>query len=650
MKTFKFNIIVTKLHYYFLLGLCTLLFSAGIMAQASFVTRVQAKKVGKGDPFRVEYVIENVSEVSRFREPEFPDFVILQGPSQGNTTSIVNGKVSQYIYVSYILQAKKTGKFVIPGASAVIDGKKLQSNSITMEIVAGSVGRQPLAGITPPAPKFWDEEEKPVNREIYLKPGENALDKIRDNLFVKTTCDRTSCYVGEPIVASFKLYTRLQSESKVTKRPSLNGFSVYDMLDPESPATHKETINGKDYNVYYIRKAQLYPLQPGSITLEPVEIENKVVFYKPGIEPARNRSRRTMDDILREYFGESQGEESGGAPEEHNLSLSSKPVTVSVLPLPVENKPANFSGAVGKFTIDASLTGAGPQTGKASKIVVVISGEGNLPMITAPAVQWPESFETFDPLVKEELDKSVSPIKGRKVFEYTFSPNAEGAFTIPAIHFSYFDTKEKKYHEISTPSINLDVKKGVLNPNQGTGPVENKQDDPLFSQSSVIQLLMGITLLLISIIAYFTWMGNRKNKTKVVRHPVIEPVIESAAPIVVPEPVPTPVKKETVISWAPVEAALAKGDSQQFYTLLGNTIWQFLNEKLELTGSEKNKHTLLQKLSAIPAVTTAETEKLTKTLQACELALYSPVHSEEDMQTLFTETEVLLNTLAPKLN
>ena len=65
--------------------------------------------------------------------------------------------------------------------------------------------------------------------DYILKPGEKAEDKIQKNLFIKLDVSKTSCYIGEPITASYKLYTRLQSESNITDAPSFNGFSVSDL-------------------------------------------------------------------------------------------------------------------------------------------------------------------------------------------------------------------------------------------------------------------------------------------------------------------------------------------------------------------------------------------------------------------------------------
>src|SRR5262249_39740228 len=137
-----------------------------------------------------------------------------------------------------------------------------------------------------------------VNREDILKPGENVKEKIRKNLFVKIQVDRSTCYVGEPIVATYKLYSRLNAESRVTKRPSLNGFSVYDMIDPGTDAVSVEKLNGKAFTVHTIGKTKLIPLQAGSIDLDRVEVENTVHFIKGGARQEPRRSGNRLQDLL----------------------------------------------------------------------------------------------------------------------------------------------------------------------------------------------------------------------------------------------------------------------------------------------------------------------------------------------------------------
>jgi hypothetical protein len=194
---------------------------------------------------------------------------------------------------------------------------------------------------------------------------------------VKAVVDKKSCYVGEPIVVTYKLYTRLKSESSLTKNPSFNGFSVVDLQLPDNINYTQEQLNGKAYNVYIIRKAQLYPLQPGTFSLESAEIENTVHLIK---EAYINSRQRTAD--LADLFGEVQLP--AEAFEDYKVVLKSEPIDILVKDLPTNNKPSSFRSAVGKFEISAALDKDSFSTDDAGKILLLIKGTGNLQLVRCP--------------------------------------------------------------------------------------------------------------------------------------------------------------------------------------------------------------------------------------------------------------------------
>src|SRR5207248_2484485 len=123
-------------------------------------------------------------------------------------------------------------------------GKRMRSNNISVEVTNNS---QPQTSAPAPFNFSFPGDRAEAEREFYIRPGEDPIDKIKHNLFVKVEVSKTSCYVNEPIVATYKLYSRLRSESRVVKRPSYNGFSVYDMVDPDGSVTSREMLNGKEY-------------------------------------------------------------------------------------------------------------------------------------------------------------------------------------------------------------------------------------------------------------------------------------------------------------------------------------------------------------------------------------------------------------------
>lgn len=226
---------------------------------------VSATRISMQDFLQVQYLIENTTRVSSFIPPKFKQFQIVEGPNQTTGYNMVNGNLKEYVSFSYLLRPGKAGKWVIPAAIARVEGKNYTSNAVEVVVSKGAVA----------APS---EESMVAAEELILKPGEQAVNKIRNNLFVRLDVDRTAVMVGEPIVATYKLYTRLRSESRVTERPSFNGFSVYDMVNPDQMEATKEQFQGREYNVYLLRKVQLYPLQAGTFELESLEVTNDIRF------------------------------------------------------------------------------------------------------------------------------------------------------------------------------------------------------------------------------------------------------------------------------------------------------------------------------------------------------------------------------------
>ncbi len=234
---------------------------------------------------QIKFKVENASSVDNITPPAFNNFTVVSGPNQESSTSNINGKVSQYVALGYSLQPNATGTFTIGRATAEADGQKLSTNPITITVVKGSIVQsQPNSAqqnLSPFPNLNFDFPPAPVTHrfdDYILKPGENVAEKTAKNLFIKLDVNKKTCYVGEPIVATYELYTRLPSETTITDAPSFNGFSVND-LDINSNST-LENYNGRKYNVYTIRKVELYPLQSGNITLGSMAASNKVTFVK----------------------------------------------------------------------------------------------------------------------------------------------------------------------------------------------------------------------------------------------------------------------------------------------------------------------------------------------------------------------------------
>lgn len=301
------------------------------------------------------------------------------------------------------------------------------------------------AGAQAQPPRERVELYNTVEDASELQPGENAEEKIRKNFFLRAELTKTSCFVGEPVMATFKAYSRLDANSQVVKRPSLSGFSVVEMVDAYNSQPDVEKFNGEFYYVHLIRKVQLFPLQPGDFIIEPAEVESVIQLRKSEDRNSRirfkNLFKREKKDpnLLRQVI------------------FKTPEVAIHVNPLPKDKQPEDFSGAVGNFRLELSIDDSSAIQHQASKVILKIIGSGNFPLITDPYIEWPKGIDVPPPIVNEEVNKYEFPLAGIKWFEYAVDNSDTGSFTIPAVHLSYFDPESKTYKTASSSPLHYSV-------------------------------------------------------------------------------------------------------------------------------------------------------------------------------------------------
>jgi hypothetical protein len=286
-----------------------------------------------------------------------------------------------------------------------------------------------------------------VEDQSEIKKGENIDKKIKDNFFLRADVTKTSCYVGEPIMATFKAFSRLNASLRVVKRPALTGFSVLEMVDAYSNGPEIENVGGKAFNTHLIRKVQLFPLQEGKYSLETAGVESRIFLRNP--------------DMVK------------------FVNLETPPITITVKALPLKNQPDSFSGAVGNFSIGLQIKETAHYQYDPVIVRLVVSGTGNLPLITDPDIAWPKGVDVSLPKVTEDVNKYVYPLSGAKTFEYHLEAHDPGEYTIPAITFSYFNPSLQKYQTAITGEIKFTVKKGRKRISLAEKIINNPADIPV---------------------------------------------------------------------------------------------------------------------------------------------------------------------------
>jgi hypothetical protein len=632
----KFNAVFLKelLSLFFIF-----LFSASF-AQVKFSASVNNKKISRNDYLQIQFTVENAGSVEGITPPAFTNFTVISGPNQQSSMSNINGNIKQSIAIGFVLRPLSTGNFTIGSAIAKVDGKEYRSNPVSVKVdnsasSSGNSGGNSLA--TPFGNMTLDLSSEPATHQFddyILRKGENVAEKIKRNLFIKIDVNKTSCYVGEPVIATYKLFTRLKSESNVLKTPSFNGFSVSELEMPDNYSISSEKYKGRDYNVYTLRKVQLYPLQSGTLTLDPVEVKNSVTFLKG--EYAGKRNGDPFFDLLRNFADETAP---GNSTEQQTVTVTCAPLNINVKPLPEENKPSDFKGGVGTFKINAAVEKNNITTDDAGAIKLSITGAGNIQMINAPNVAWPYGFEGFESKSLEHVDKFSVPMKGEKIFTYPFTVDKPGDYTIPAIAFSYFDIDTKSYKTLNTQPISLHVEKGTGN-HQDIKNItgENKNN----TGNSFVDILSKYDTSLIAagaILAALILLFKRKKKGSQPERVVNR----SSAQAYQPDPVEEAAFIIPANPLAEAEEKLSRGDAG-FYKAVDVGLHKYLSEKLGVPVVELTKKKINERMDKCN-VGVGTTLLVNSLLEDIELNLYAPASSTTQMNEMYEKASEVVSLL-----
>lgn len=613
--------------------LSLLLFAAvKTMGQARFSATVTPREIGKDEYTQLRLIVENAADVREIIPPSLRDFIVVSGPSQESGMSNINGSVSQYTGISYLIKPRRTGTFTIPSAVVMADGKKLSSQPVTVKVTNASTGNgaQPGGGLFASpfgnADPFAEPEQPAISEDLVLKEGEDAKQKVGKNMLVRVETDKTTCYVGEPVVATYKLYTRLPSESNMTKNPSFNGFSVIDLQQPGNNEYRREKFNGREYNVYVIRKAQLYPLQAGHLELEIAEIENNIHFIKAAYAKKAGGSFGMM----------------GLPPDalvDQKIVLQSQPMSIEVKPLPDAGKPANFKGAVGDFAVEALLANKEFTTDDAGTLRIVVSGQGNLQLVTAPDVSWPAGMESFDAKTSDDLYKGTVPVSGKKTIDYPFTVAQPGTYTLPPVLFSFFDPRSGKYKTVSTQPVSFTVTKG-------TGKKNYQVPETVKKEKSLLVRFFNNRLRVVSVVACLILLGlilwlkrDRRTENKKAEEQALVAAKEKEELDSLQE-----LLEQQKNPLAESEAALQAGDPQVFYKQLDEELRRYLSHKLHLPLTELNKKTIAEELDR-NGISNETSLLMHQLLDEIEWQRYTPFPDNEKMQEMYEKANGMIQLI-----
>ncbi len=385
------------------------------------------KQVVQGQPFQITYSINH--RAGAIEPPEFVGFDFLAGPytSSSQSSTFVNGKFTstyqeQY---TYTLRAQKEGTFTLAPASIKVGSKHYNSNGVKITVL--------------PPDKSDPQPAASASQGQTQRQTATQASTGNGDIFVRTVVTKTKVHEQEVLTLSYKLYVTgldVRGFTEKTSIPDFTGFFKQE-LEQKDIQFELEHYNGRNYQVATVYQTLLYPQHSGDIVIPAASFE--AIILMPN-----TRRRSFFDDAYVQA----------------TKALQAPSVTIHVQPLP-SGKPAGYSGGVGHFTINASITDTALATNDAITLKVEIKGQGNMKLLKTPAIDWPEGFEAYDPKVTNNFKTTASGISGTKTIEYLAIARNSGTYILPAVTFAYYDTEANEYRTLRTKEYTLQVKKGA---------------------------------------------------------------------------------------------------------------------------------------------------------------------------------------------
>lgn len=396
--------------------------------EVSFVAKAD-NVVAVGQRFNLTFTLNNAeSDNVQLPLESLSDFTILYGPQQSTSQSFqsINGQVTRNSATTYtyVLMPKKEGSYTISSAKATVGDKIVRSNALVIKVIKGEANANQNAQ--------------------QAQSSSNGMKINDDDLFIRTELSKTKMYEQEQFIATTKVYYRVGLRGfDDYKLPEYKGFISQEIEVPEAKRQSKENVNGKVYNTYILKQCVLIPQKSGAQELEKGNITAVVQVRVQG------GGGGFFGDMFASY-------------RELKKNLTIPGVKINVQELPKNGKPADFSGAVGSFSMNTSITPEdGYKTNDAITIKVKINGSGNLKYAKDPKITFPTDFELYDPKVTAKIKASDAGLNGTKEIEYLAIARYPGEYIIPSAEFSYFDIKSKTYKTLKTPEYKINVEKGA---------------------------------------------------------------------------------------------------------------------------------------------------------------------------------------------
>ena len=524
--------------------------------------------------------------------------VAYMGPS--SQYMIINGRTSSSTTYRYQVTPKQLGEVRLPALSVTAGGKTYTSRPLVLKVSKSSAA---VGG-----------------------GGEDDL------VGLKLVLPRSEVYYGETFPIELRLHTALQIRELNPSMPKmeLDGFVISKTAGAQQTQT---TMNNRAYAVLTWRMSAT-AAKLGELKLGPAQTE--AVIQVP---TRQNNRRRDPFGMLDEFFG--------GA-ELRRVVLTTASNVVRVIPVPIEGKPLEYSGAVGKFNLGVEASSTNVAVGEPITLRIRVSGEGNVESLSAPQLAQTTGWKFYPPSDHFESNDPLG-IQGVKSFEVVIEPESAELKEIPEIRFAFFDPETKRYQTLRHPAIPIRVRSSSVAQaapsrqavtGEPLAPAGSAADEfrhiktqlgAIGVYPSIGSLRLWFAFILAPLPLYAlvrTWSARRQ---RWLNDPLRQRRAQALS--VVEEGMKT------------MQRAAAANDAQTFFSALGTVLQERIGLTLGITAAGITEEILEEKLRP-KGMPDRDLEVLSTLFEAINQARYSPMSSVAELEALRAKAEVACTALA----
>ncbi len=568
----------------------------GAAGAASFTASLDRDSMMLGEQATLSLKFEGVQPQDA---PGMPNIAGLQfqyvGPS--SSFSFINGQTTSSVTYNYLVTAQRAGDFTIPAMRADIGSQQLASAPLKLTVTTANA------------------------------PSAAAVNSGSEIAFLKFNFPKNKIYVGEAEVGRLELYLRDDVQNfgnfQITSSPT-DGFNAGKTTELQNQRRRVQ-VGNRVYTEIPLA-LPLTAVRAGALTLGPFTASAVVVL------PSQNQGG---DPFFRQFFN--QGEQ-------QQINLATEALNIQSLPLPAQNRPANFSGAVGQFSFAAS---AGPTTvtvGDPITVRVQVSGRGALDGVTLPAQNAWQNFKTYPPTTKLDTADPFG-FQGTKTFEQIISPENSDVHELPALTFSFFNPDDGQYHTLTQAAVPLTVKAAGTSPMPVQAANKNSADEkpaqdilpikenlgthtqnktPLVAQPAFLAVQ---SVPVLAFLAAFIWRqrtDNLANNPRLRRQRAVAQLVRDGL---------NDLKKFA-----------AENKADEFFALLFRLLQEQLGERLDCPATAITEN-VIEEHAVLRSAPNATRDTLRELFQLCNQARYAPVRGTGELNSVAAKFETTVGAL-----